>query len=110
MALARLGDESAIPALDRALSTDPAATRQAAVEALAALAAAGSRSARSRLHGLFDDPDGLVRVRARQAWTDAYLGDPMRQQRTRPSLVLVGISMLLMLSLALHGLISRQRA
>ena len=108
--LAALGDESAIPELDRALARKDAAGRQSAVEALARLAEKGSRLARSQLPSLFDDADGLVRTRARQAWTSAYLADPDRQQRTRASWMLVAAAVVLVLGAVVHAWLDRRRA
>jgi hypothetical protein len=108
-ALAQLGDESAVPTLERALAGKDAQARQGAVEALVKLTEKGSRTARSRLYALFDDPDGLVRARARQAWTSAHLADPERQQRTHASLLLVCVALVLILGVGAHVVIDRRR-
>jgi HEAT repeat protein len=107
--LAALGDEAALPELDRALKSGDASARQAAVESLAKLATQGSRRARSRLQSLFDDADGLVRARARNAWADAYLNDPMRLQRTRASLWFVGIALALLVAAGIYSWVDRRR-
>lgn len=109
IALAALGDEQALPALDGALASSSPERRHRAVEAMAGLATQGSRAARSRLHGLFEDPDGQVRARARQAWVDAYLGDPVRKQRTKPSLMLIGVALVMVLLVVGHSVIERRK-
>ncbi|MGC4114025.1 MAG: hypothetical protein QM765_05075 [Myxococcales bacterium] len=108
LGLAALGDEKAIPALERALKSTDVDSRHRAVDALAGLASKGSRAARTRLHGLFDDSDGIVRAKARTAWVDAYLADPVRQKRTQPSLVMVGAALLMILLVAGHSLLERR--
>ncbi|HEY3445408.1 MAG TPA: HEAT repeat domain-containing protein [Myxococcales bacterium] len=107
--LAALGDEKAIPALERALKSTEVSARHQAVDAMAALAGKGSRAARARLHKLFEDPDGIVRAKARTAWVDAYLADPVRQKRTQPSLMLVGAALVMILAVAGHSLLVRRR-
>lgn len=107
--LAALGDESAIPALERALAPYAEAdSRHQAVEAMAVLAGKGSRAARARLHKLFEDPDGLVRAKARNAWVDAYLADPVRQERTLASYKLIGAALVMILVVVGHSLLARR--
>ena len=109
LGLAAMGDEKAIPPLERALESTNVDARHRAVEAMGALAGKGSRAARTRLHKLFEDPDGSVRAKARTAWVDAYLADPVRQQRTQPTYVLMGVALLMVLVLAGHSLLARRR-
>lgn len=109
LGLAALGDEKAIPALEQALRSSDVESRHRAVEAMAALATRGSRAARTRLHKLFEDPDGIVRAKARTAWVDAYLADPVRQKRTQPSFLLVAAALAMVLVVAGHSLLVRSR-
>ena len=108
--LAAIGDEAALPALERALESNDTAVRQGAVDAISKLARHHSRAARKRLFGLFGDADGLVRASARNAWADAYLNDPDRIHRSRPSAYLVFGALGLLLLVVLHSVVERRRA
>ncbi len=98
--LAGVGDEAALPVLERSIQADAVELRRRAALALADLGQRGSSSARAMLKRLEKDPDSIVRLRVEQGLSRVSLAARSRAERNKvPELLVLAAGGMLALGL-----------